>query len=388
VRPKPYARYSTQHLGDMEYEAVLEAMWSNHLTQGPLVEQFESALAAYVGAKYAVACNSGTAALHLAIAATTNYGWNVLTSPLSFVATANAIDMAQCNPGFGDVDMATGNLSEPTGRFGYYHSDEDLRSRGLNPYGNRAPHLVVPVHYAGRACDLGIFTASIVEDACHALGAMDYDGCSRVGSCRHSLATCFSFHPVKPITTGEGGAVTTNDPTIAARMRLVRSHGRDANGEMIAMGYNYRMGELAAALGLAQLKRCDTMRHLRVRLAADYYNELLGLHGKGLLLPPLPDDKAQDRNAWHLFPVRITQGRRDDVKAALLAKGIGVQVHYKPIHEQPYYVVRHAHPAELYPNAHTWGQEELSLPLHAGMSSADVLYVVAALREALRPNSA
>jgi dTDP-4-amino-4,6-dideoxygalactose transaminase len=243
--------------------------------------------------------------------------------------------------------------------------------------------VVVPVHYAGRAADLGHIhewsRGDIIEDACHALGAMDFDGCSRVGSCAHSLATCFSFHPVKPITTGEGGAVVTNDQGFADEVRLLRSHGRDENGRMVSLGLNYRMTELQAALGTSQLERCDKMRQKRYLLAVAYWAEL----GKGgqpseVVLPP-----RGITDAWHLYSVRIKNGKRDAVKAALNAQGIMAQVHYPCIHLEPYYRKRFGYHEGMFPEAEAWVAEELSLPLHSKMTEADVTRVVNALREAL-----
>ena len=361
-------RYSTQQIGIGDVEAVIDALWSPWLTQGPTVERFEEALAEYVGAKYAVAVNSGTAALHVAMAAAGMQDGNTaITSPLSFVATANAALMCGIGDGlhFMDVDAATGNIGPPLGV-------------------GRSCDFVVPVHFAGRAAQIQTdrHQIAIIEDACHALGAVDFDGCSRVGSCAHSMATCFSFHPVKPITTGEGGAVTTNDEGLRDEMRLLRSHGRDASGLMVKMGYNYRMTEMAAALGLSQLKRCSDMRKIRRDFACEYGVRLAGVRGVETF-DPRPY-ATLDHHSWHLFPVRIKNGRRDEVKAKLNEQGIGAQVHYSPIIPlQPYYRDRFWYEPGTWPNAEAWAAEELSLPLHAGMTEADVERVVVALKEAL-----
>lgn len=362
-------RYSQQSITPEDEQAVLDVLRSPWLTQGPVVERFEAALAEYVGARHAVAVNSGTAALHLAYLVANPQ--LVVTSPLSFVATANAymLTWGKWEEGaldeliwFVDVDPSTGNadlgqVEEP---------------RGYST-------VFVPVHFAGRAAPIP--NRFVIEDACHALGAMDFDGCSRIGSCAHSKAACFSFHPVKPITTGEGGAITTNDQGFADELRLLRSHGRDASGLMTKLGLNYRMPEMAAALGLSQLKRCDEMREKRGDLAGIYHERLWrALRGIDIADTFEYDDPC---NAYHLLPARIKNGRRDAVKAKLGAQGIGAQIHYSPIvPAHPYYAAL-GYKAREYPNAQAWSAEELSLPLHAGMTEADVERVCVALREAL-----
>jgi dTDP-4-amino-4,6-dideoxygalactose transaminase len=313
------------------------------------VREFEEALAAYCGAKYAVAVNSGTAALYLSYRVCPA-SWAVTTSPLTFMATANAALMAGGNVRFVDVDPQTGNAV----------------------FTGKGTGLLVPVHYAGRAC--AIPDGIVIEDACHALGAMDFDGCSRVGSCAHTLATCFSFHPVKPITTGEGGAVTTNDQGFANEVRSLRDHGR-RDGLMVSLSGNYRMPDINAVLGLSQLKRCDEMRERRFELAKRYARQIDAWDGQL---------NGQQYSAWHLYPVRIKNGRRDEVKRKLNEQGIGAQVHYNPpVHLHPYYRTRFQYREGSFPNAEAWAAEELSLPLHAQMTEQDVERAVNALREAL-----
>lgn len=364
-------RYSQQNLDEDDIAAVVRVLRSDWIAgDGPEVERFEQALCAYTGARYAVAVSSGTAALHLAYLAAGTID-HLVTSPLSFVATANAALMAGYTVGFTDVDQTTGNMAHAT----------------------LEAEVLVPVHYAGRACPMPGFGGTdllpvVIEDACHALGAMDFDGCSRVGSCAHSLATVFSFHPCKPITAGEGGAVTTNDQGFADEVRLLRSHGRDASGRMVKLGLNYRLTDLQAALGTSQLERCDWMRERRVYLALVYHTELKRFSDEGLLTrPPLGDARDQTRNAWHLYPIRIKNDRtgsvRDSVKAALNAKGIAAQIHYPCIHLQPYWKERFGYHEGQFPEAEAWAAETMSLPLHAGMVEADVTRVVEALREVL-----
>lgn len=350
-------RYSQQNLTPEDEQAVLEALRSPYLTQGPKVEEFEQVLAEYVGSKHAVCVSNGTVALELAYKASRLD--MILTSPLTFMATANAM---QGNAQFQDVSSVTGNV-------------EFVGTYGLTG----AIVGIVPVHFAGRAAPIPktIITNFVIEDACHALGAVDFDGCSKIGSCAHSLATVFSFHPVKPITTGEGGAITTNDESLAKELRSLRDHGRE-DGLMVRLGTNARMTELQAALGLSQLKRCDEMRDSRAILATIYSPLLTDVAGVDR------PDWPTTRSAWHLYPIRIKNGRRDAVKAKLNAQGIGAQVHYNPIVPlHPYYRKRFGYKPGDFPNAEAWAAEELSLPLHAGMNESDVERVVKALREAL-----
>lgn len=373
-------RYSCQQITAEDEAAVLEVLRSDYLTQGPVVERFEAALAEYVGAKHAVCVSSGTAALHLAYLGCG--GFSFITSPLSFVATANAALMI---PGrdvrFCDVSPQTGNME------------------AADPLWQE---WVVPVHFAGRAADLSRVNTKanegrIIEDGAQALGAVDFDGCSRVGSCAHSLATIFSLHPTKPITSAEGGIVTTNDDGFAQLVRSLRDHGRE-NGLMVRIGVNGRMDEMSAALGLSQLKRCDEMRERRIHLACTYDNLFrtaslgervyvplpITTHG-GQTIPRKTMGPAIEAGAYHLYPIRIKNGRRDEVKAKMQAAGIGVQKHYDPIIPlHPYYRNRFGYKPGDFPNAEAFASEELSLPLHAGMSDADVVRVVDALKEALR----
>ncbi len=371
-------RYSTHHVTEADIAAVVGVMRSDWLTCGPKIEEFEAALCAYTGARYAVAVSSGTAALHLAYLA--SGVTRVVTSPLTFVATANAALLAGAQVSFHDVDSVTGNVVT-------------LRYHGWH---GRTRLVLVPVHFAGRAAPLPE-TGVVIEDAAHALGAMDFDGCSRVGSCAHSLATCFSCHPVKPITTlGEGGAVTTNDQGFADEVRSLRSHGREG-GLMVRLGLNYRMTDAAAAMGIEQLKRCDEGRERRCELARDYDGELGQecfefAHGSpGGTGPMRYSTHAHGCESWipcrdahHLYPVRIKHGRRDEVKAKLNAQGIGAQIHYSPIVPlMPYYRARFGYAPGMWPEAEAWSAETLSLPLHAGLREQDVERVVDALREAL-----
>lgn len=363
-------RYSTHHVTASDITAVDRTLRSEWLTCGPKVDEFEEALAEYVGARYAVAVNSGTAALYLAYrAAGIDKYRSVYTTPLTFAATANAALLAGASVQFGDVDRETGNISWPDGP--------------------TALDVCAPVHFAGRAARITAaqFDPSgsqlkpyVIEDACHALGARDFDG-HRVGCCSRSLAACFSFHPVKPITTGEGGAVTTNDQGFADEVRMLRSHGRDEHGLMRSLSGNFRLPDINAALGLSQLKNCERNRIIRYGLYCDYCNRLDSDPIRGLMFP----DYMDEGDAFHLLPVRIGGGRRDAIKAHLNARGIGAQVHYNPIVPlHPYYRARFSYREGMFPEAEAWAREELSLPLHAGMTADDVERVVDVLREAMR----
>jgi dTDP-4-amino-4,6-dideoxygalactose transaminase len=259
--------------------------------------------------------------------------------------------------------------------------------------------VVVPVHFSGRPADVeGISRvasgAAVLEDACHAVGAEVWTpsaGWSRVGSCAHSAAAVFSFHPVKPLTTAEGGAVVTQDEALARRVRALRTHGivrdaalQEAHGgwyyEMRDLGYNYRITDVQAALGLSQLRRLDDGIARRRRLVAQYREELEGV--AGLVLPPVEKDV---RSSWHLFPVRIDHPRvgRRQVFDALRADGIRAQVHYIPVHLQPYYRERFGFAPGRFPAAEAFYDQELSLPLFATMTADDVVRVTGALRRVL-----
>jgi dTDP-4-amino-4,6-dideoxygalactose transaminase len=347
-------RYSEPSITEDDISEVCKILRSKDITQGKAVPAFEEALAEYVGSKFAVAVSSGTAALHLAIELVAPHDQPVITSPISFVATANAIIIAGHEPDFRDIDPATGNMESA------YHG------------GGKT---VVPVHYAGRAMDLRMLGGACIEDACHALGAMEYDGEKRVGACTNTEAAVFSFHALKPITTGEGGAVTTNNEGLAKELRALRSHGRSEDGKCYTLGYNYRMTDIQAALGLSQLRRVEHMRLKRYEIAHRYDIALDQFHINGG--PPW-----QYNGSWHLYPVRIKNGRRDEVKAKLNASGIGATIHYPSIPSLPYYRALGFDPKD-FPEAESFAAETLSLPLHAGMTHNDVDRVVKALLEAL-----
>lgn len=378
--------YGRQHISDDDIAAVVAVLRSDFLTQGPAVPQFEAAFAAYCGARHAVATSNATAALHLAcLALGLGPGDRLWTSPNTFVASANCARYCGAEVGFVDIDPDTYNLSVPA----LAAKLADARRDG------RLPKIVVPVHFAGQPCDMAGIRAladdygfAIIEDASHAVGAR-YRG-TPVGACDYSDITVFSFHPVKIITTGEGGMATTNDPRLAERLALLRSHGitRDPAQmegapqggwyyEQIALGFNYRMSDLQAALGLSQLQRLDDYVARRTQLAQAY----------DAALRPLPvtcPQQAPDgASSWHLYVLRVGEApgstSRADLFAALRAQGIGVNVHYIPVHTQPDYRrlgFRHGD----FPEAERYYAHALTLPLFPTMSDADQQAVIAAVR--------
>ena len=374
--------YSRQSIDEDDIQAVLATLKSDWLTTGPVVPAFEQALAAYTGARYAVAFNSGTAALHAAyFAAGVGPGDEVITTPISFVATANAALFLGANVVFADIDPETVNIDP----------GEIVRSL------SQRTKVIAPVDFAGHPADLDEIMAIaqdagavVVEDACHALGAR-YKG-RPVGSIAHM--TVFSFHPVKAITTGEGGAVCTNDPGFYEKLLLFRNHGivRDRSRmtrdegpwyyEMQALGPNYRLSDIHASLGLSQLAKLD--RHIAQRRAIAHRYDTL-LRGRDLVLPPR---KPWVDHAWHLYTVQLPNARfRRWVVEALHEAGIGVQVHYLPIYRHPYYR-SHGYADCFLPHAERYYSRCLSLPLYPGLSADDVDRVVAVLLaavEATRP---
>ncbi|MBB5054222.1 UDP-4-amino-4,6-dideoxy-N-acetyl-beta-L-altrosamine transaminase [Afipia massiliensis] len=395
----PYGRHV---IDEDDISAVADVLRGDWLTTGPAVEKFEASLAERVGARFAVACSSGTAGLHMATAAAgLSASDRAIVPPMTFLATANAVRYQGGEVIFSDVDPQTGLLN----------IDGLQEAVERSPNGVRA---VLPVHLAGQTVDMPALAKLadkagfvVIEDACHALGTEYLDGKEivNVGSCRHSTMAVFSFHPVKTIAMGEGGAVTTNDPDVYRKLLEFRNHGMtrdaarfqnkgmafDSDGqpnpwyyEMPDVGFNYRASDIHCALAHSQLKKLNSFIGRRRELAVRY-DELLGPLSPAVL-PPLHIEGCMP--AWHLYAVRI------DFKAAGLARkqlmvrlresGIGSQVHYIPVHQQPYY--RRLHGDVSLPGADAYYGATLSLPLFPSMSDRDVDRVVDTLAHSLRLN--
>ena len=381
--------YGRQDITAEDVAAVVATLQSDFLTQGPAIPRFEQALADYCGAAHAVAVCNATAALQMACAALgLGPGDRLWTSPNTFVASANCGLYCGATVDFVDIDPRSYNISV---------SALEARLVSAEAAGT-LPKIVIPVHFAGQSCDMQAIHAlgqrygfHIIEDASHAVGGSYLD--SRVGSCRYSDVTVFSFHPVKIITTGEGGMALTNDPRLAARMERFRSHGitRDpalmegeADGpwyyQQIELGYNLRITDLQAALGHSQLARLDDYVARRHVIRGRYEALLAGLP----LITPWQSPDA--RSALHLYPIKIdpagTARSRREVFEGLRAAGVGVNVHYIPVHTQPHYL-RLGFKAGDFPEAERYYAGAISLPMFPTLTEAQQDEVVAALRRLL-----
>ena len=396
----PYGRHA---LDEADIAAVVSVLRSAALTNGPVAAKFEAALKEAVGTQEAVTCSSGTAALHLAVAALgVEAGDRVIVPTLTFLASANAARYAGADVVFADVNESTG-LMEPE------HFEAALKKA---PQGS--VKAVVPVHLNGQCCDMaGIAEIAyardiaVIEDACHALGGYypKPDDQSAVGACTYSQATCFSFHPVKTVAMGEGGAIATNDPVLAESMRRLRNHGMERASanltmpefalsedgernpwcyEMQEIGWNYRASDIHCALGLSQLAKLDSVVNRRATLVARYDKALQALS------PVVrPISRVGGRVAWHLYAVHIDFAAigqsRARVMNTLESAGIGTQVHYFPVHLQPYY--QNLYGRQSLPGAEKYYTSCLTLPLFPAMTNADVDRVIVELKRVVRINS-
>jgi UDP-4-amino-4,6-dideoxy-N-acetyl-beta-L-altrosamine transaminase len=385
--PIPYGR---QNIDDQDIEAVVQAMEAEFLTQGPMVGRFEDAMTAYCGAKHAVAVNSATSALHIAcLSLGVTQGDLVWTTPITFVATSNCALYCGASVDFVDIDPATYNMSVSC-------LEEKLAmARRIG----RLPKVVIPVHMAGQSCDMQAiwrlgqeYGFSIIEDASHAVGAR-YQG-EPVGYGRYSDVTVFSFHPVKIITSGEGGMALTNDPALASQMRKLRSHGITSvpsdmeprpenelwNYQQVGLGFNYRLTDILAALGLSQMRRLDEFVASRHAFARRYDEIFAGL--------PLttPAQSSQTYSSYHLYVIRLHLNEIDlpqrEVFRELHHRKILVNLHYIPVYLQPYYQKLGFKPG-LCPEAERYFKEAMSIPLypHLGYELQD--RVIDALTEVL-----
>jgi UDP-4-amino-4,6-dideoxy-N-acetyl-beta-L-altrosamine transaminase len=376
--------YGRQDITEADIAAVEAVLRSDFLTQGPAVPAFEQAVAEYCGAGHGVAVNSATSALHIAcLALDLGPGDWLWTSPNTFVASANCGIYCGAEVDFVDIDPQTYNMSVP--------ALAEKLSRAQQS--GTLPKVVIPVHFAGQPCDMAGIAAlaeqygfRIIEDASHAIGGRYQD--TPIGDCRFSDITIFSFHPVKIITTAEGGLATTNDADVAERMMRLRTHGitREpahmqgaSDGpwyyQQIELGYNYRMTDMQAALGLSQLQRLDDYIDQRHAIAHRYDDLLANL-------PVVrPYQHPDGRSALHLYPIQMESDRLTAFEA-LREAGIGVNVHYIPVHTQPFYRARGFGPGD-FPEAEAYYARAISLPMFATLASDDQTQVVIALSEAL-----
>ena len=371
--------YGRQQISQEDIDAVVEVLRSDFLTQGPVVPKFEEVVATRVGAEHGVAVNSATSALHIACAALDlGPGDWLWTSPITFVASANCGRYCGSEVDFVDIDPETFNMCPDALGAKLAAAERE----------GKLPKVIVPVHMCGQSPNMARiaelarnYGVRIVEDASHAIGA-DYHG-HPVGDCQYSDITVFSFHPVKIITTGEGGLATTNDPELATRMAELRTHGitrdpsrmtAESDGpwyyQQTELGWNYRMTEMQGALGLSQMVRLEEFIDRRRLLAADYDKKLADLP---LRLPGRLDGA---NSSWHLYVIRLKDAeRRREVFEALRAAGIGVNLHYIPVHLQPYYE-EYGFARGEFPASEDYYERAISIPIHPGLDDRDTRFII------------
>ena len=380
--------YGKQSIDENDIDAVVEVLKSDFLTQGPAIEKFEKCVAEYCGAKYAVAVTSATAALHISCLSAGLGKDDILwTSPITFTASANCGRYCGADVDFVDIDPSTYNMS-------IAELEKKLQAAEIKP------RVVVPVHLAGQSCEMDkIYKLSqkygfkVIEDASHAIGA-DYKE-TKVGCCKYSDMTVFSFHPVKIVTTGEGGMVLTNDKDLYEKLVLYRSHGitRDpklmtgtADGpwyyQQIDLGFNYRMTDMQAALGYSQMQKVNEFVSKR-RYLAKRYNELL----KNINGIQLPDQNEDTKSSWHLYVVRVDFSKISKTKNQIFAerkeKGICLNLHYIPVHTQPYYENLGFKGGD-FPNSEKYYEEAFTLPLYYSLTDEQQDHIVKSLVEVLQ----
>ncbi len=371
--------YGRQSIDNADIQAVVSVLKGDFLTQGPAVQRFENALSKKVGAKYCVAVSSGTAALHLAVACLEIEAGRVgITSPITFVASANALLYCGLIPQFADIDPQS-------------YTIDPVQIKAIL---DEKVAVIIPVHLAGQAPDMQTISliakhnnCYVIEDASHAIGS-SYENGKSVGSCCYSDMTTFSFHPVKTITTGEGGAVTTNNKVLFERLQMLRTHGivKDSSKlsetpsgpwyyEMQTLGYNYRMTDIQAALGISQLAKLDRFCKRR-RPIVSTYNQVFA-NVDWLITPYL---REAVHACFHLYILQIDfsmLGRsRSEVMQILKTRGVGTQVHYIPVHTQPYYKSKCGCSWGSFPKSEAYYHRALSIPLFPSMSDGDVDYVI------------
>lgn len=358
--------YGRQLIDDEDIDAVISVLKSDYLTCGPKIKEFEKAICDYTGAKYCVAVSNATAGLHIAaLAAGLQKGDEAITSPITFLSSSNCICFTGATPIFADIDEQTANIDP-----------KEIKTKITEK-----TKAVIPVHFAGQSCDMEeIYNIAkqnnlvVIEDAAHAIGS-EYKG-TKVGSCRYSDMTVFSFHPVKTITTAEGGAVTTNSKELYDKLCALRAHGVHKDGEMQntweyemrELGYNYRMTEMQAALGITQLGKLDKFKQRR-REIVDFYNKELGI--------PHLIEKDFSNACFHLYPILVEN--RKDFYFKARENGLNLQVHYIPVHTQPYYA-QFGYKRGDFPKAEAYYEKCISLPLYPALTDDDLVEIVRRIR--------
>ncbi|MGI5076293.1 UDP-4-amino-4,6-dideoxy-N-acetyl-beta-L-altrosamine transaminase [Treponema maltophilum] len=378
-------QYGHQYIDDDDIRAVTEVLKSDFLTQGPAVSRFENKIREITGARYCVAVSNATAGLHIAVAAL-NLSENSegITTPNTFLASANCLVYNNLIPVFADINPDTYNI-EP---------DEIEKKITSNT------EVIIPVHFAGLACDMerikniaSDHNIKVIEDAAHAIGSYYADD-TPVGNCKYSDMTVFSFHPVKTITTGEGGAITTNDEVLYKRLLQLRSHGMTKDSqlltqnpgpwyyEMHTLGFNYRMTDMQAALGYSQLGKLSSFRERRQHIVNQYNKAFADIP-----CIKIPYNNTKLVSCFHLYVLQIDFERlgksRKDFMKELENREIGTQVHYIPVHTQPYYKTHYGYKTGDYPIAERYYERALSIPLYPAMSDSDIQKVIDTIKEVI-----
>ncbi|MFA6423053.1 MAG: UDP-4-amino-4,6-dideoxy-N-acetyl-beta-L-altrosamine transaminase [Patescibacteria group bacterium] len=383
-----FISYGKQWIDHDDIKAVEDVLKSDFLTQGPKVEEFEKAICDYTGAKYCIAVSNGTAALHLAVASLgLSKGSEGISTPITFVASSNGLVYNGLKPVFADIDSKT------------YNINPDEIKKNIT----EKTKVIIAVDFAGQPAEMEKINKIakknnlfVVEDAAHAIGSVYKDG-SKVGSCKYSDLTTFSFHPVKTITTGEGGAITTNDEILYKKLLLLRSHGITKDPKLLSqntgpwyyemqdLGYNYRMCDIQAALGISQLKKIEIFRNRRREIVIKYNKAFSDLDNV-----TIPYEKKGLDSTFHLYVMQLDFKKigktRTQVMEELRAKNIGTQVLYIPVHTQPYYQQKYGYKYGEYPVSEAYYEQALSIPLYPKMSDEEVNYVIDIFNKIIQKN--